>query len=173
MENDARVASRLRTLWDLHGDKLRYLIVGGWNTLFGYLLFLLLLALIGQPLHSLQGSSVPLLSWIGAGYYVTVSWIGWVAAVPQSTLTMKYLVFRSRGHVLTQVAKAYLVYIPSQVGGSVVLWFVVQVLGIRPEFGALVTLGVTTVASYLGHKYFTFKAPPSSVDADGDTGGDA
>jgi putative flippase GtrA len=169
VNDDARVASRLKWLWDLHGDKLRYLIVGGWNTLFGYLLFLLLLALIGQPLHSLQDSAVPLLRWMGSAYYVVVSWVGWLAAVPQSTLTMKYLVFRRRGHALRQVAKAYLVYIPSQLGGSVILWLVVQIFGLRPEVGALVTIGVTTVSSYLGHKYFTFRdGTGAEADAKGE-----
>jgi hypothetical protein len=70
---------------------------------------------------------------------------------------MKYLVFRSRGRLLPQVAKAYLVYIPTQVAGSLLLWLTVQVLHMTPQIGGLVTVAVTTVASYLGHKYFTFR----------------
>jgi hypothetical protein len=142
----------------LDDERIRYLLVGGWNTVFGYGLFLLLLALLTGPLRSLESSPGWLLQWVARDYYVVVGWIGWVFAVPHSTLTMKYLVFRNRGRVLPQVGKAYLVYIPTQIIGSVLLWLTVRVLRLTPQVGALLTTAVTTVASYIGHKYFTFRS---------------
>ena len=68
-----------------------------WNTAFGYVLFIVLLALLGGPLHALESSPLPLLALVGVNYYVVIGWIGWVAAVPQSTVTMKYFAFRSKG----------------------------------------------------------------------------
>jgi putative flippase GtrA len=149
----------MRAFRPLDDERWRYLLVGGWNTLFSYLLFLGLLALLTGPMRSLDSSPAWPLAWIARDYYVAIGWIGWVFAVPQSTLTMKYLVFRSRGHVLPQIGKAYLVYIPTQIIGSVLLWLTVSLLGLTPQVGALVTVAVTTIASYLGHKYFTFKTP--------------
>ena len=146
-------------MWDLHGEKLRYLVVGAWNTLFGYLLFLVLLALLGDPLRSLGSSSSSLLRWIGRDYYVIIGWIGWAVAVPQSTVTMKYLVFRGKGSLVRQIGRAYFVYLPAQGIGSVILWLTVRVLHLSPQVGALVTIAVTTVFSYIGHKYFTFRTP--------------
>jgi putative flippase GtrA len=151
--------SRLRSLWQRHGEKLRYLFVGGWNTLFGYLLFLLLLALLGTPLRSLESSGNPLIHWMGREYYVIVGWVGWVFAVIQSTVTMKYLVFRKSGRLVSQVFRAYFVYLPAQFLGSAILWFMVRIVGLTPPIGSLATIAVTTIFSYLGHKYFTFRTP--------------
>ncbi len=151
--------SRLARLWGLHGDKLRYLIVGGWNTLFGYLLFLALLAVLGPSLRTLESSSVALLQWVGKEFYLIVGWVGWVFSVVQSTVTMKYLVFRKPGRLWRQVLRAYFVYLPAQFLGTAILWFMVRIVGLTPPLGSLATIGVTTVFSYLGHKYFTFKTP--------------
>jgi putative flippase GtrA len=147
----------MRGFRPLEDERFRYLLVGGWNTVFGYGLFLLLLALLTDPLRALGSSPAWPLQWIARDYYVVVGWIGWVFAVPQSTLTMKYLVFRSPGHAVPQIGKAYLVYVPTQVIGSVLLWLTVSVFGLTPQIGALATLVITTVASYIGHKYFTFR----------------
>jgi putative flippase GtrA len=143
----------------LHGEKIRYLAVGAWNTLFGYLLFLVLLALLSGPLRTLESSSSAVLQWIGKDYYLIVGWVGWVVAVPQSTLAMKYFVFRSRGRTLHEIGRAYFVYLPAQGLSTVILWLIVRVLHVSPQLGALMTIIVTTVFSYLGHKYFTFRVP--------------
>ena len=143
----------------LDDERIRYLVVGVWNTAFGYVLFVSLLWLLSPPLRSLASSPLPFVALVGRNYYLVISWIGWVAAVPQSTLTMKYFVFRSRGNALTQIGRAYFVYLPAQILGSVVLWLTVQILLLSPPVGALVTIVVTTVISYIGHKYFTFRTP--------------
>lgn len=159
MNDQASGRSSLKRAWHLHGEKIRYLAVGAWNTLFGYLLFLLLLAVLGPPLQALEASSLPLLQWTGHAYYLVIGWIGFLFAVPQSTLTMKYFVFRSRGNVLHEIWRAYFVYLPAQGIGTVVLWFMVQILRMSPPIGSLSTIVVTTVFSYVGHKYFTFRKP--------------
>lgn len=140
-------------------ERVRYLFVGGWNTLFSYLLFLLLLELIGGPVRLLESSALPPLAWVGREYYLVVGWVGWVFAVAQSTFTMKYLVFRKEGSFWRQTFRAYFVYIPSQFLGSGILWFWVRVIGLDPRIGALATTAVTVIFSYLGHKYFTFRLP--------------
>jgi putative flippase GtrA len=156
---DAGDLSTLERAWRQHGEKIRYLAVGAWNTLFGYLLFLFLLAALGPALQTLESSSLPPLQWIGHAYYLVVGWIGWVFAVPQSTVTMKFFVFRSRGNLLHEVWRAYFIYLPAQGLGTVILWFMVQILGMPPPIGALTTIAGTTVFSYIGHKYFTFRKP--------------
>lgn len=148
-----------RSQLTVHAEKIRYLIVGVWNTIFGYLLFLVLLATIGSALHSLADSSSRLLALVGRNYYLVASWIGWIVAVPQSTITMKYLVFRSPGRLLPQIGRAFFIYLPAQALGSVLLWITVRLIGLPPWLGAIVTIGITTVISYLGHKYFTFRLP--------------
>lgn len=149
----------MRGLKWLDDERIRYLIVGVWNTAFGYVLFLALLGLLGNPLRALASSSSPVAAFMGRNYYVIIGWIGWVVAVPQSTLAMKYFAFRSKGAVMPQIGRAYFVYLPAQAIGSAILWLTVRVIGLTPQIGALVVIVVTTVFSYLGHKYFTFKTP--------------
>ena len=156
---DDSAASRARGLYDAHGEKLRYLIVGMINTAIGYAVFIVLLAVLGPPLQSLGSSSSRLIAWIGEHYYVAVQWIGWVFMVPVSTTTMKRFAFRSPGSWRKQVVRAYFVYLPAQALSSFLLWLTVRVLGLSPQIGQLVTIAFATVFSYIGHKYFTFRLP--------------
>jgi putative flippase GtrA len=140
-----------------HGEKLRYLLVGVWNTAIGYVVFLLALRYLGPTLQALSGSG--LADWISHYYYLVVQWAVWVVMVVNSTVTMKYFAFRSKGHLLHQIGRAYLVYLPAQGLSSAILWLTVKVLGLSPAIGQLVTIAFATVFSYLGHKYFTFRVP--------------
>jgi putative flippase GtrA len=147
----------LGALYDRHGEKLRYLVVGMWNTAVGYVAFLLALKYLGPPLQALSGPG--LAGWISHYYYLVVQWGVWVLMVVNSTITMKYLAFRSKGHLLHQIGRAYLVYLPAQGISSVILWLTVKVFGLSPAIGQLITIAFATIFSYLGHKYFTFRTP--------------
>lgn len=130
-----------------------------WNTVFGYGLFVVLLALFGGPVKALGvsiGSSAGAL--LTNNYYLALSVVAWVLAVPQSTIAMKYLVFRSHGRLLHEVGRAYLVYLPAQLIGMGLLKLTVDLLGLSPQAGQAATILVTTIFSYFGHKYFTFGA---------------
>jgi putative flippase GtrA len=166
----SRIPGWLLSLYDRHGDKLRYLVVGVWNTVFGYGLFVALLAMLGGPVKalglSIGGVGGALLT---VDYYLALSVVAWVLAVPQSTLAMKFLVFHSKGSAVREVARAFLVYLPAQLIGMGLLKLAVSVLGMSPQAGQAATIAVTTVFSYLGHKYFTFggKHAIEVVDAGG------
>ena len=134
-------AERLRGIYDAHGEKLRYLIVGVWNTIFSVLLFNILLLFLGHQ------------------YYLVLFWVVWVFAVVQSTATMKYFAFRSTGNFWRQTGRAYLIYLPAQGLSTVLLWFAVTMMHVSPQIAQLMTILVTTVFSYVGHKYFTFRVP--------------
>jgi putative flippase GtrA len=151
--------SNLRSLYDAHGEKLRFLIVGGWNSVFSYGLFALLLWLLEPVLAPLAVSSSPALAFIGRNWYVAVQWLSWVLSVPQSTITFKYLVFHGKGHVFSEIGRAFFVYLPLQVLSSLFLKITVSVFGLPPLLGQLLTVSVAAILSYLGHKYFTFRTP--------------
>jgi putative flippase GtrA len=150
---------RLSSLYNRHSEKLRYLVVGFCNAALGYGFFVLLLVAVGPQLHALESSSSSLISLVGRHYYVVVQWLMWIVFVPVCTLTMRYFVFRSKGHWLRQIGRAYFVYIPAQALSSLLLWLTVRVIHLSPTLGQLVTVVFVTIVSYLGHKYFTFKTP--------------
>lgn len=151
--------SLLKRTWDLHGEKVRFLVVGGLNTALGYGLFLILLWLLATPIKALEVSRIYPVHWLGEQYYLVIGWIGWFISVPISTATMKYFAFKNSGSFLKQWFRAYFIYLPSQGIGTLVLWFMVRVVGLIPAIGSLATIFVTTIFSYVGHKYFTFKSP--------------
>jgi len=148
---------RLRAAYDVHGEKVRFLIVGAWNTAFSYALFALLLYLLGPVLKPLADSENVAVQWIGVHYYLVVQWITWIVSVPQSTLMLKWLAFRSKGHWLSEIGRAFFVYLPLQGLSTFALWLFSGVLGMPPLLGQLLTVGIVAVLSYLGHKNFTFK----------------
>lgn len=137
----SRFADTLARLDESHGEKVRFLAVGVWNTGFNLVLFNVLLLALG---HSL---------------YLVWFWVAWVISVVQSTVTMKYLAFRSKGRLMRQVARSYVIYLPAQGIATALMWFAVAVLHLLPPVAQLVTVGLTTIFSYFGHKYFTFRMP--------------
>jgi putative flippase GtrA len=151
-------AEKLRVVYDEHGEKLRYLVVGVWNTVFSYALFWLGIRLFAGPIEVATGVDPKLAA-------IIIQWASWVLAVVQSTVTMKYLAFRSRGHLGKQVVRAYFIYLPAQGLSTVILW--VAMVMLAPELGArhaaavgqLFAVLVTTIFSYFGHKFFTFRLP--------------
>jgi len=151
--------SALRSFYEQHGEKLRFLIVGVWNTGLSIVLYNVVLSLTVPLAAELAASPTAWVAWVGSHFYLVVFWAVWVVAVVHSTATMKYLAFRSPGRFWRQVPRAYAIYLPAQGLSTGILWLAVQVLGLSPRLGQLLAITLTTIFSYLGHKYFTFRAP--------------
>ena len=151
-------AAKLREVYDVHGEKIRYLIVGVWNTVFSYALFFVVLRLFATSIETATKLDSKLVA-------IIIQWASWVLAVVQSTVTMKYFAFKSKGSLPKQVFRAYFIYLPAQAIASVILWvamlLLVPHLGSRTGalVGQLFAVFITTIFSYFGHKYFTFKLP--------------
>ena len=163
---DTSLGSRARGLYDVHGEKLRYLLVGMWNTAISYAIFLLALKYVGPELQSLADSSSSIVALLGRYYYLVIQWGVWVVMVVQSTITMKYIAFRSPGHLGKQIVRAYGVYFPAQLLSAFLLWLTVRIFGLPPAIGQLITIAFATVFSYLGHKYFTFRQPAARLESE-------
>ena len=150
---------RIRKLLVRFEELLRFLVVGIINWIFAALLFALLLWLLTPPVSHLALSHAPVLHLIGAHSYAAIQWISWALGVPFGTFMMRRFVFNSPGSYPKQVLRAYGVYLPAQLVSSGILIFCVQVLGFLPIIGQLIATACSTVVSYLGHKFFTFRAP--------------
>ncbi len=122
--------------WFKIPDKIRFLIVGSWNTGFSLLVFIVILKLIGH-------------------YQITLVF-SHIIGVFNSFLTFKFLVFRSRGNFLKEYIKVNIVYIIYFILNFVMLTFAVEVLKLGEVFSQVVISGIMTVFSYMMNKYFTF-----------------
>jgi putative flippase GtrA len=130
------------------GLLLRYLIVGAWNTVFGYGLFALLTYVL-----------TPLIP----AAYMAASVLGSIVAITVSFLGHKIFVFRSKGNFWKEYVRCYVVYGTTNLICLAILPILVYILKLLvqpPESapyiaGALLTaLGV--VISFFAHKEYTF-----------------
>lgn len=117
-------------------QKIRYLLVGGFNTVFAYGFFLLLLMMLPY--------NVALI----AQYVVTVN---------VSVFTMRYYVFQSRGNVKAEYLKAVSVYVGIFFFNAAALNFLVLYCRLVPAVAQAVYLTVSTVLTFLLHKYYSFR----------------
>lgn len=120
-------------------EQITYLVVGAWNTLFGYLVWALLQYLLGGVLH-----------------YLVIVVLAWPIAVVNAYLGYRTFVFRSHGSILRELPRFSLVYVGTLMAGLVALPILLHVL---PYSIYVIQAGYTVVVvvlSYLAHKFFSF-----------------
>jgi putative flippase GtrA len=141
---------------------IRYLLVGGFNTCFGYALFVAFnylfraLGVYGSEIASLFSNVIA----------ITVAFLGY-----------KWFVFRTHGHYLREWIRCLSVY------GSSMLFSLVMLppltLLLRHWFGrsqtasnvaAAILTVIVVLASYFGHKHFSFRRSGDAMDAALDPG---
>ncbi len=120
--------------------KLRYLLVGTWNTIFGYLCAVGLYYYFGELLG-----------------VIVIGIVSNIASISMSFITYKMLVFKTHGNWLSEYLKTFLVYGMSSLIGIFILY--VGVSRLKFEFWIVQGLAIILVAilSYLTHSKFTFK----------------
>ena len=122
-----------------HREPLMYLVVGAWNTLFGYAVFALLYTLLRHRVH-----------------VDVVLVCSYAIGIVNNYVLYRWLVFRSSGSVLREFPRFSLVYLVTLAVNLVVLPLALHAL----PFSAYVVQAAYTVlvvvASYLANKYFSF-----------------
>ena len=123
-----------------HRDKVLYLVVGAWNTVFGYGVWAVLQYYLGNHLP-----------------YLLILVLAWPPAVLNSYLGYRHFVFRSRGPVPQELPRFILVYAATLGANAVVLPIALSLL----PFNIFVVQGLfaigVIVGSYLSHKHFSFR----------------
>jgi putative flippase GtrA len=129
----------------------RYLVVGVWNTLFGYGTFALFTALLMPVLP--YGYVVALL--LSSLLNITVSYLGY-----------KWFVFKTKGNYVREWMRCVAVYSSGIVLGACLLPIVVYILrhGTRfqaaaPYLGGALLTGLGVLYNFLGNKKFSFRQP--------------
>jgi putative flippase GtrA len=121
-------------------QKIRYLLVGAINTLFGYA--------IGVGLYKLLSNQINIIS---------IGIISNIICITLSFTTYKVLVFRTKGGWISEYLRAYLVYGSMAIVGVIFLWFFVDVCELNIWIAQALVIFITVVFSYIGHARFTFK----------------
>lgn len=133
----------------LANQKVRFLIVGGANTAFSTGLF------IGFDL------------WFGRYVYSFVPLgLAWIISLVCVFFLHRSLVFNVRGHVLRDLGRFALVNSGTLAINAAALFVVSDLLGWPRIPWQLGITAVMVVASFIGHKYFSFKRTASELEAD-------
>lgn len=136
MENTFR--QQLSRLKD--DERLRFLAVGGFNTVFGLLFFYALEYLIGSVI----------------GYF-SVLIITFAVILVTSFSLYRWLVFKVRGKLLTDFARFASVYTVPFIANAIALPILVSGLGWLPSIAQTIIVCFSTLFSYFGHKHFSFR----------------
>jgi putative flippase GtrA len=120
-------------------EQLLYLVVGGWNTAFGYAVWAALQMLLGGTLH-----------------YLVVVVLSWPIAVLNAYLGYRFLVFRSDGPILRELPRFSVVYAATLLVNLALLPVALRTLPLNIyAIQALFTAGVIA-CSYVAHRYYSF-----------------
>lgn len=124
----------------LRSERARYLVVGGWNTAFGY------------------GVGVAAYLWLS--HVLQTVWIAALANVVSITMSFvmyKIFVFRSKGRWLAEYLRCYVVYGGTSLLGIAMLWLLIDRLHLTIWSAQAMIIASTVAVSYLGHARFTFR----------------
>ena len=133
-------------------QRIRFLIVGGINTVVGYTLF----AVFTQWLFSD----------VFLGYLISLG-LSYALAISLAFVLYRRLVFVVRGHVVRDLVRFISVYIVAIGANALALPLLVEIAGLPPLLAQAIILVVTTLLSFLGHKNFSFRRDPRDEDSAG------
>ena len=136
----------MKKLWEKFNNShfLKFVFIGGLNTLVGYGSFAVLIFL---DVH-----------------YVIASTVSTVIGVTHSYFWNKYFTFRAPGGKnYREIMRFISVYAVQYAIGLSGLIFFVEVLKLHPLVGQGIVLVVGTLVSFFGHKHWTFKKPPQPL----------
>ena len=137
------------------GQFARYLMVGLWNTIFGYSVYALFTALLMPRLR------------FG---YIVASVLSNLMSITVAYIGYKFFVFKTQGNYLAEWFRCILVYGSGVLPGLVVLPLLVegQQHGLHlqrsaPYIAGAMVMGSTVIYSFFGHKHFSFRVPEDAA----------
>lgn len=131
---------KILTIWFAIPEKIRFLLVGGFNTVSGYLIF----SLLTFYLYGMLNNAFILIATYGL-------------SVPLSFCTLKIFVFQTTGNWLKEFIKILNVYVASYFLNLILLYLFTTILLMNNYVSQALALSIMAVTMYLIHRFFTFK----------------
>ncbi|MCL1801815.1 MAG: GtrA family protein [Promicromonosporaceae bacterium] len=144
--SEVELKPELRKPWTLVRDqRIRFLLVGGFNTVLGYSLFALFDFLIGDSL--------------GEFGYMLALVLSYALAMTVAFFLHRKFVFRVKGKLLLDFGRFVLTNMVGFGLNAVILPLMVTITGLIPLIAQAITAFIVAIASYLLHKHFSFRRP--------------
>jgi putative flippase GtrA len=128
-------------------EKMRYLIAGIINSIFGFSIGLILYENFSLSIH-----------------IIMISLIANVMAISVAFLTYKTFVFKSQGNWISEYMKCYLVYGGTAVMGTALIWMFVDFLKWPYWISQALVMSGTMANSYFMHRGYTFACYKKTPD---------
>lgn len=125
-------------------QEIRFLFVGGLNTLVGYGLYAIFLMLNVN--------------------YLIANTLSTILGVLHSYLWNRFFTFKSKEKAGKEIVKFVSVYIISYLLGTATLFCFTSLLQLSPYIAGFINLFITTLISFFGHKYFSFRKEPIKME---------
>ena len=133
----------------MRDQRIRFLLVGGTNTVVGYVVYS---ALTLWVFHD-----VPF------GYLISLA-ISYAVAIVLAFVLYRRFVFKVTGNVVQDFLRFVTVYLLAIGVNTVLLPLFVEVLHVHPLLAQLIVLVITTLMSFFGHRTFSFRRPGDGGD---------
>ena len=141
-----RLAGRVAAGWRA-SEKLRFLVVGAYNTAFGYATFAMLYLLFGTRIH-----------------YLLLLIVSHFVSVTNAFVAHRRVTFAAEGSVWTQYVRFNVSYLGLLMLSLVLMPLAVERLDLHPLVASAVVLAITVIASYFVHRHFSFRRSTGQSD---------
>lgn len=131
--------TKIKDYWFTLSDKIRFLLVGGFNAAVSYLIFSVICLMIGE------------------GYYQISLASSWIISSVISFTTQRYLVFNTEGHFLKQYFKCCTTWVFSYLINAFLLEYLVKKLSINVYLAQIIATFAAAVFTYILFKTFAFR----------------
>ena len=133
-----KIYFKLEKFWFNIPQKLRFLLVGGFNTVFTYVFFVLLVSVLD------------------ISYKIAIV-VCYIISTNVSIFTQRYYVFRSFGNLKQEYIKAWKVYITTMLLNYMFMYIAVDILKANELISQALFSTIIVIITYIMHKYYTFK----------------
>lgn len=124
---------------EIKSQSIKYIITGVWNTVFGILVYALLIKLLGE------------------NHYILLAVVSNIISITNAYICYKLFVFKTKGNILKEYLKCYVVYGLSMLLGLLLLYVLVDIAGLNPVIANVISVLLLTIVSFIGHRYYSFK----------------
>lgn len=138
----------LRSIFDRHKIRIKFLLVGVWNTIFSFGIFVILYKLF-KNIFELDYFA-----------YTTAQVLGSILAIINAYICHKYFTFRSavRGRkMILEFLRFSTTYVATFLLSLLLMPFFVEVLKINPIVSSIILNIIVILTSYIVHSRFSFK----------------
>ena len=124
----------------------RFLVTGVWNTAFGAIVYIVLYEGLKQ--------------WVN---YLVLLIPGNILAITNAYICYKLFVFKTRGNIIREYLRFYVVYGGAMLLGFVLMFVLVDGLKLNPVAAQVLCVPISIVFSYCSHRNYSFRKPEDKV----------